>query len=93
MSNHNAEIWLQAADDAAQSFLSQPAGMQEGDGNNGYNRVSVLSSLESLADAVYWLDHSLYQFIKSHSYQWFLDGMTQAPEFTASWVRRQPGNA
>ncbi|SLM62846.1 hypothetical protein DAQ1742_01916 [Dickeya aquatica] len=88
MPNHNAEIWLQAADDVAQSFLSQPADVRESGSDNGFNRISVLSSLESLADAVYWLDHSLYQFIKSHSYQWFLDGMTQAPEFAINWAKK-----
>ncbi|AYC17690.1 hypothetical protein DZA65_00784 [Dickeya dianthicola] len=91
MSNHNPEIWLQAADDAAQSFLSQPADVRENGSDNGYNRISVLSSMESLADAVYYLNHPLYQFIKSHSNQWFRDGMTQAPEFTASWMCRQQG--
>lgn len=86
--NHNPGIWLQAADDAANSFLLQPAEVREHGSDNGYCKISVLSSLESLADALYYLDYPLYQFIKTHSNQWYSEGMTRRPEFSAAWTKR-----
>ncbi|WP_350238918.1 hypothetical protein U1R68_07605 [Pectobacterium colocasium] len=86
--NHNPKIWLQAADDAAEGFLSQSADVRENGNDNGYNCISVLSSLESLADAVYYINHPLYQFIKSHTNQWYHDGMTQAPNFATNWAKQ-----
>ncbi|MCH4997840.1 hypothetical protein I1A41_16705 [Pectobacterium carotovorum] len=84
--NHNPAIWLQAADDAANSFLSQPPAQRESGNDNGYCKISVLSSLEALGDAVYYLNYPLYQFIKIHSNQWYSEGMTRQPEFSAAWA-------
>ncbi|MEC5342175.1 hypothetical protein ABRZ24_06085 [Brenneria populi] len=86
---HNPEIWLQAADDAANSFLSQPPAQREAGNDNGYCKISVLSSLEVLADAVYYLNYPLYQFIKIHANQWYSHGMSHPPEFAATWAKRR----
>lgn len=84
---HNPEIWLQAADDAVESFLSQSA--FGGMGNDrGYTPVCVLSSLEALADAVYYLNYPLFRFIKSRAEHWRRYGMAhQPPKFLKEWQR------
>ncbi|WP_152508178.1 hypothetical protein [Dickeya dadantii] len=86
--NHNPEIWLQAADDAAESFLSQPTDVRESGSDNSYTRINVLSSLEALADAVYYLNHNLCIFIKNRANQWYRDGMMHAPEFAINWAKK-----
>ncbi|RRO03820.1 MULTISPECIES: hypothetical protein [Pectobacterium] len=80
---HNPEIWLQAADDAAESFLSQSVADLKSDA--GYDAVSVLSTLHGISDAVYYLNEPLYHFIKHHTQQWFLGGMSQHPSFLTAW--------
>ncbi|KFF67226.1 hypothetical protein [Pectobacterium brasiliense] len=85
---HNPEIWLQAADDAVESFLSQHAAVREFGNGRGYCCVSVLSSLESLADAVHYLNYPLSKFIKAHANHWRRYGMgTHHPEFLKAWQR------
>lgn len=80
---HNPEIWLQAADDASESFLSQSVAVLKSD--VGYSAVCLLSTLYAIADAVYYLNEPLYHFIKHHTQQWYLDGMSQCPSFLAAW--------
>ncbi|WP_248466108.1 hypothetical protein [Pectobacterium versatile] len=86
---HSPEIWLHAADDAANSFLSQPPEQREGGNDNGFCKISVLSSLEGLADSVYYLNYPLCQFIKIHANQWYSRGMSLPPEFAAAWAKRR----
>lgn len=82
---HDLEIWLRAADDAANSFLSQTPAQRNICDDKNFDCVSVLSSLENLADALYFLDESLSKFIRNKTNQWYRAGMAQAPEFLAAW--------
>ncbi|MBQ4761534.1 hypothetical protein GMW39_15450 [Pectobacterium parmentieri] len=82
---HNPEIWLQAADDAANSFLSQPESLRFSCEAGAYTRLNVLTSLDTLADAVYYLNYPLYQFIKCHMKEWYHSDCAFPPEFLRAW--------
>lgn len=79
----NRILWLNAADNLVDAYLN-PAAQRD------FNAVSVLSALEHTADALYYLDHSLYSFIKEHARRWFNSGMTEPANFTTQWQQLIP---
>ncbi|MBT9186379.1 hypothetical protein [Pectobacterium punjabense] len=82
---HNPEIWLQAADDVANTFLSQSTEVRESVSNDTFNHIGIIWMLETLADAVYYINEPLCYFIRKHGDKWHRDGMKKPPEFAANW--------
>ncbi|GAA3594363.1 hypothetical protein GCM10023078_22290 [Gibbsiella greigii] len=73
-------LWLNAADCLVDAYLN-PAE------NIGFDSVSVLTALENVSDALYYLDEPLCQFIVEHTCRWFGSGMTAPADFVACWQR------
>ncbi|PWC09594.1 hypothetical protein [Brenneria corticis] len=81
---HNPEIWLQAADDVANSFLSQPPELRK-DESEGFSKTDVLITLSDLADALDLLNYPLSSFIRFRAENWYHEGMSHAPDFAVHW--------